>query len=228
MLAHPPNILVTTPESLAIIINSDKFSENLKDVKYVVIDEIHELANNKRGVHLSLSIERLAALVGHDFVRIGLGATLSPLDNAARFLVGYKDGKERDCVIVDATWDKKLDFSTICPVKDIINAPDEEIEESIYKTIDRIIKENRTTLVFTNTRSGTERVVYNLMRRFKYAEDIAAHHGSLSRESRLGVEDLLKKGKLKCVVSSTSLELGIDIGTIDNVIQIGSRRACQG
>lgn len=225
-LKNPPNILVTTPESLAILINSEKFAEHLKSVRYFIIDELHELANNKRGVHLSLSIERLAELVGHDFVRIGLGATLSPLENAGRFLVGYRDGKERDCYIIDATWDKKMEFTTMCPVKDIINASDNLIENSIYANINSIIKENKTTLVFTNTRSGTERVVYNLMKRYKYAEeDIAAHHGSLSREARLGVEDLLKKGKLKCAVSSTSLELGIDIGTIDNVVQIGSPKS---
>ncbi len=224
-LRKPPNILVTTPESLAILINSEKFSQNMKDVRYVIIDEMHELANNKRGVHLSMSIERLADLIGHDFVRIGLGATLSPLDDAAKFLVGYRDGKERDCFIIDATWNKQLEFGVMCPVRDIINAPDAKIEESIYKTIDKIIKENRTTLVFTNTRSGTERVVYNLIKRYGYGEDIAAHHGSLSREARLGVEDMLKKGNLKCAVSSTSLELGIDIGTIDNVVQIGSPKS---
>ncbi len=226
MLAHPPNILITTPETLAIMINSEKFSRHLNGVKYVIIDELHELANNKRGVHLSLSIERLSNMIGHDFIRIGMGATLSPLDNAARFLAGYNGEKERDCYIVDATWDKRMDFIAVCPVPDIINERDSIIENSIYKLIDSIIKKNKTTLVFTNTRSGTERVVYNLSKRFKYSDDsIAAHHGSLSREMRLGVEDLLKKGKLRAAVSSTSLELGIDIGTIDNVVQIGSPKS---
>jgi len=225
-LKHPPNILVTTPESLAILLNASKFSESFKDLKYIVIDELHELANNKRGVHLSLSVERLAELCGHDFVRIGLGATLYPLEEAARFLVGYNNGVERECYIVDATWDKKMEFTTICPVKDIINTSDEKIESSIYKILDSIIKKNKTTLVFTNTRSGTERVVFNLMKRFKYSEqELAAHHGSLSREIRLGVEEMLKKGSLKCVVSSTSLELGIDIGYIDNVVQLGSPKS---
>ena len=227
MLRNPPNILVTTPESLAILLNAQKFSENLKSVKYVVIDEIHELANNKRGVHLSLSLERLADLAGRDFTRVGLGATLYPLETAAGFLVGYgDDGKERDCYIIDATWDKKMDYTTVCPVSDIVNATDQKIDESIYKTLNEIIEKNKTTLIFTNTRSGTERVIYNLMRRFKYGEEnIAAHHGSLSRELRLGVEEMLKKGKLKCVVSSTSLELGIDIGYIDNVVQLGSPKS---
>jgi ATP-dependent helicase Lhr and Lhr-like helicase len=226
MLAHPPNILITTPESLAIMINSERFVENLKEVKYFIVDELHELANNKRGVHLSLSIERLVSIIGHDFLRIGLGATLHPLEEAARYLVGYDGEVERSCYIVDATWDKQMDYIAICPVKDIINASDQLVEGSIYKMLDSIIKKNKTTLIFTNTRSGTERVVYNLQKRYKYNEDsIAAHHGSLSREIRLGVEDMLKKGKLKVAVSSTSLELGIDIGTIDNVIQIGSPKS---
>ncbi|MGC9099164.1 MAG: ATP-dependent helicase [Candidatus Micrarchaeia archaeon] len=225
-LKHPPNILVTTPESLAILLNASKFSESFKDLKFVVIDELHELASNKRGVHLSVSVERLAEICGHDFVRIGLGATLYPLEEAARFLVGYKGDSERDCYIVDATWDKKMEFETICPVKDIINSSDEKIENSIYKILNNIIEKNKTTLIFTNTRSGTERVVFNLSRKFKYTEEeIAAHHGSLSREVRLGVEDMLKKGQLKCVVSSTSLELGIDIGFIDNVVQLGSPKS---
>jgi ATP-dependent Lhr-like helicase len=226
MLKKPPNILVTTPESLAILINSERFVEHLKGVRYFVVDELHELANNKRGVHLSLSVERLAGIIGHDFTRIGMGATLAPLDEAARFLVGYSGEEERDCSVVDATWDKKLDFVAMSPVRDIVNASDAVIDNSIYRTIDAVIRKNRTTLVFTNTRSGTERVVYNLIKRFKYGEEhIAAHHGSLSRETRLGVEELLKKGKLKAAVSSTSLELGIDIGTIDNVVQIGSPKS---
>ncbi len=226
-LRKPPNILVTTPESLAILLNAERFSENMKSVMYVVIDEMHELANNKRGVHLSLSLERLTDLVGADFLRIGLGATLYPLELAARFLVGYKNGtEERDCCIIDATWDKRMEYKAMCPVPDIVNASDRRIDSAIYSTLDRIIKKNKTTLIFTNTRSGTERVVYNLMRRFKYGEEhIAAHHGSLSREARLGVEETLKKGKLKCAVSSTSLELGIDIGSIDNVVQLGSPKS---
>ncbi len=227
MLRKPPNILVTTPESLAILLNSERFMENMKSVRYVVIDEMHELANNKRGVHLSLSLERLGALIGTDFLRVGLGATLHPLELAARFLVGYRNGtEERDCYIIDATWDKRMEYKTLCPVPDIVNATDRRIDTAIYATLDRIIKRNRTTLIFTNTRSGTERVVYNLRRRFKYGEEhIAAHHGSLSREARLDVEELLKRGKLKCVVSSTSLELGIDIGSIDNVVQLGSPKS---
>ncbi len=227
MLRSPPNILVTTPESLAIILNSQKFLENMTALKYLVIDEIHELANNKRGVHLSLSVERLREIVGRDLIRVGLGATLSPLDEAAKFLVGHReDGAERDCMIVDATWDKRMEFGVVCPVSDIVNEDDGKIENAMYKKINGVITDNKTTLIFTNTRSGTERVVYNLVKRFKYGEEsIAAHHGSLSRDTRLGVEEMLKKGKLRVAVSSTSLELGIDIGSIDNVVQIGSPKS---
>ncbi len=225
MLARPPNILVTTPESLAILINSEKFVEHLKSVEYIIVDEIHELANNKRGVHLSLSIARLENIIGHDVAKIGLGATLHPLEEAAKYLVGWNGREPMDCIIVDASWSKKLEVKTISPVKDMIYAKDGEIEDAMYKELDQIIKKSKSTLIFTNTRSGTERVVFNLKKRFNYGEDIAAHHGSLSRESRLEVEELLKKGSLKCVVSSTSLELGVDVGTIENVIQLGSPKS---
>ena len=224
-LLKPPHILVTTPESLAILLNSEKFALNFKGLEYVIIDELHELANNKRGVHLALSLERLADLSESNFTRVGLGATLHPLDEAAKFLVGYDQGKPRDCLIVDASWSKPLDIRVMSPVSDLIYAEEGSAEDSMYEEINRIIKESKSTLIFTNTRSGTERVVYNLKKRFKYGEDIAAHHGSLSRESRLEVEELLKKGSLKCAVSSTSLELGIDIGAIENVIQLGSPKS---
>jgi ATP-dependent helicase Lhr and Lhr-like helicase len=225
MLVKPPNILVTTPESLAILINSEKFVEHFKGLEYIIIDEIHELANNKRGVHLSLSIARLESIIGHKTTKVGLGATLYPLDEAAKFLVGWNGKDADDCIIVDASWSKKLEVKALSPVKDMIYAEDGEIDTAMYKELDRIIKESKSTLVFTNTRSGTERVVFNLKKRFGYGEDIAAHHSSLSRESRFEVEELLKKGGLKCVVSSTSLELGVDIGAIDNVIQLGSPKS---
>lgn len=226
-LRNPPHILITTPESLAIILNSPKFSEKLKSIEYLIIDEIHELANNKRGVHLSLSVERLADLVGKDFVRIGLGATLHPLEEAAKFLVGLNDnGEFRDCHIVDVSWEKGYDLKVLSPVDDLIYTSEEKIEEETYKLLNNIIKKNKTTLIFTNTRSGTERVVFNLKKKFGYTDDdIAAHHGSLSREVRLEVEDRLKKGELKAIVCSTSLELGIDIGYISTVVQLGSPKS---
>ena len=225
-LIRPPNILVTTPESLAIMINSKRFIENIGGIEYLIIDEIHELASNKRGVHLSLSIERLMAIVKKNVVRIGLGATIYPLEEAAKFLVGYSAGNTlRECKVIDASWSKKLEVIALSPVNDLVHTPNKDIDNAIYKKIDSIIKNNRSTLIFTNTRSGTERVVFNLKSRYGYGNDIAAHHGSLSKDTRLEVEEKLKKGELSCVVTSTSLELGVDIGSIENVIQLGSSKS---
>lgn len=222
-LKKPPHILITTPESLAILLNSRRFVEKLKNVKWVVVDELHELAPNKRGVHLSLSIERLRNLVGKDFVRIGLGATLHPVKEAAKFMVGLKKGKIRPCKIVDVSWFKKFDLKLLCPTQDIIYTSADRMNALMYRLLDKLIARQRTTLVFTNTRSGTERVVYHLKSLGKYPEtSIEAHHGSLSRELRWDVEERLKRGLLKAVISSTSLELGIDIGYIDLVAQLGS------
>lgn len=228
-LKMPPHILITTPESLAIMLNSPRFIENLKTVKFLVIDEIHELASNKRGVHLSLSVERLQEFVGREIVRIGLGATLHPLEEAAKFLAGCKDGGEpRKCKIVDVSWYKPYDLKVICPVKDIIHASADSMNEALYDVLDELISRHKTTLIFTNTRSGTERVVFHLKEKFgdRYTDEtLGAHHGSLSREIRLDVEERLKKGMLKAVVCSTSLELGIDIGYVDLVVQIGSPKS---
>lgn len=180
------------------------------------------------GVHLSLSLERLQGIVEKEFVRIGLGATLHPLEEAARYLVGYGGGELRECKIVDVSWYKPYDLQVLCPVKDIVHTPAGRLNASMYSLLDKLISRHRTTLVFTNTRSGTERVVYQLKEKWreKYTDEtIGAHHGSLSREIRLDVEDKLKKGLLKAVISSTSLELGIDIGYIDLVVQIGSPKS---
>ena len=228
-LRTPPHILITTPESLAVLLNAPKFVERLRTLRWVVIDEIHELANNKRGVHLSLSLERLREVVGREFQRIGLGATLHPLEEAAKYLVGYRDdGSPRSCKIVDVSWYKEYDLKVVCPLRDIVHASAEQVNTAMYGLLDRLISEHTTTLVFTNTRSGTERVVYQLKTRWpeKYTDEtIGAHHGSLSREIRLDVEDRLKRGELRAVVCSTSLELGIDIGYIDLVVQIGSPKS---
>jgi ATP-dependent Lhr-like helicase len=228
-LKVPPHILITTPESLAVLLNAPKFSKHLRTIRWLIIDEIHELANNKRGVHLSLSIERLRELVGKEFQRIGLGATLHPLEEAAKFLVGYDNrGRLRNCKVVDVSWFKPFDLKVICPLRDIIHSSTVACNAAMYNLLHKLISNHRTTLVFTNTRSGTERVVYHLKGRWGdiYNDDtIGAHHGSLSRETRLDVEDRLKKGLLKAVVCSTSLELGIDIGYIDLVAQIGSPKS---
>jgi ATP-dependent Lhr-like helicase len=227
-LKVPPHILITTPESLAILLNAPKFSAHLRTVRWVVVDEIHELASNKRGVHLSLSLERLRELAGKDFIRIGLGATLHPLKEAARYLVGYENGKERSCRVVDVSWYKPYNLTLLCPVQDLIHTDAENLNHEMYSLLDKLITGHTTTLVFTNTRSGTERVVFHLKNKWddKYTDDtIGAHHGSLSRETRLDVEDRLKEGLLRAVVCSTSLELGIDIGYIDLVAQIGSPKS---
>ncbi len=227
-LKLPPHILITTPESLAVLLNAPRFIENLKTVKWVIVDEIHELANNKRGVHLSLSLERLRELIGRDFIRIGLGATLHPLEEVAKFLVGYQEDKLRSCKLVDVSWYKPFDLKVLSPLKDIVKSTAERTNAALYNLLDELISKHRTTLIFTNTRSGTERVVYHLKHKWreKYSDTtIGAHHGSLSREIRLDIEERLKKGLLKAVVCSTSLELGIDIGYIDLVVQIGSPKS---
>lgn len=229
MLKKSPHILITTPETLAIVLCAPKFREKLKKVRYVIVDEIHSLAENKRGVHLSLTLERLQNLAGN-FTRIGLSATIAPLEEVAKFLVGYeetyKDGKilmlPRDCLIIDVNFLKQLDIKVLCPVEDLMNASQEEINERMYELVKDLIEKHKTTLIFTNTRSGTESVVFHLKERFKYKDSIMAHHSSLSRELRLEAENKLKEGKLKAIVCSTSLELGIDIGYIDLVILISS------
>lgn len=227
MLKTPPHILITTPESLSILLCAPKFRENLKGVKYVVVDEIHSLADNKRGVHLSLTLERLQNLAG-SFTRIGLSATVHPLEKVAGFLVGYEQGEPRNCRVVDVNYMKQLDMKVLCPVEDIVESDPEEVNRALYKLLDELISAHKTTLIFTNTRSGTESVVFNLKKKFgdKYNEDnIMAHHSSLSKELRLEAENKLKRGELKVVVSSTSLELGIDIGYIDLVILVSSPKS---
>jgi ATP-dependent helicase Lhr and Lhr-like helicase len=232
MLLKPPHILITTPESLAIVLSSSKFVDNLKKVEWCIIDEIHALAENKRGVHLSLSLERLQTL-SPAMARTGLSATISPLDEIAKFLVGVRDtsnGAFRNCRICDVQFVKKMDVKVLSPVSDLIDSSYYSMSESMYKLIDSLIQKHKTTLIFTNTRSATERVINHLKEKFpgRYATDeptIGAHHGSLSKTARYSVENALRKGKLKCVVTSTSLELGMDIGYIDLVILLGSPKS---
>ncbi len=231
MLRKPPHILITTPETLAIILVAPKFREKLKTVRWVIVDEVHSLAENKRGAHLTLSLERLRELTERDFVRIGLSATINPLEDVARFLAGYDDdGTPRNCVIVDARYAKRKSLKVVSPVSDLIYTPSQEVTQRMYETLYDIVKRHRTTLIFTNTRSGTERVVFHLKQLARKRKDlpedsIAAHHSSLSRGVRLDVEEKLKRGELKAIVSSTSLELGIDIGYIDVVAQVGSPKS---
>ncbi|PIN80926.1 hypothetical protein COV11_02940 [Candidatus Woesearchaeota archaeon CG10_big_fil_rev_8_21_14_0_10_30_7] len=222
MTKNPPHIFITTPESLGIVLSSTKFIDNLKNVDWCVIDEVHALAENKRGVHLSLSLERLHALAGH-MCRVGLSATVSPIDEIARFLVG----PQRGCKIVDVQFMKNVDLQVMSPVPDLINCPHTLMHKEMYSLLNKLIQEHRTTLIFTNTRSATERVVDYLKNKFpkNYLDNIGAHHGSLGKEMRLMIENRLRKGDLKVIVSSTSLELGIDIGFIDLVICLGSPKS---
>ena len=226
MLKHPPHILITTPESLAIMLTSIKFRDLLKNVEWFIADEIHALAENKRGVHLSLSVERLNRIAPY-MARIGLSATIAPLEEIAKFLVGYENGKSRNCKIVDVQFIKNMDLKVLSPVPDLVDMEHAMMHNSMYSLIDDLIQSHRTTLVFTNTRSATERVVHHLKEKFpkKYAENIGAHHGSLSKALRHSIENRLRKGELKVIVSSTSLELGIDIGYIDLVICLGSPKS---
>ncbi len=233
MLKKPPHILITTPESFAIVLSSPKFSEHLSRLDWLIVDEIHALAENKRGVHLSLSLERLQEKT--DFARVGLSATISPLEEIARFLVGRRYGRAlgeglddpwRDCTIVDARFDRPMDLQVVSPVRDFIKASGGALTGSLYKTIGALMARHRSTIVFTNTRSGTERLVHELKERYpKHAERIGAHHSSLSKERRFSIERRLKAGEMKCVVSSTSLELGVDIGSVDLVILMGSPKS---
>lgn len=227
MLHNPPHILITTPESLAILLVAPKFREHLKKTRWVIVDEIHELCNSKRGVHLSLSLERLESICDAPFARVGLSATIHPLDLVARYLVGNSpEGTERECVICDTRFIKPMEVAVSAPSGDLVHGHYDSICDVMYAQVKRSIESNTTTLIFTNTRSGTERLVYQLSNRKILDENlVAAHHGSLSKELRLRVEDSLKKGEMKAVVTSTSLELGLDIGYIDLVFQIGSPKS---
>jgi len=219
MLKNPPHIIITTPESLAISLTTKKFIELFYGVEFVIVDEIHSLGN-KRGVYLSISLERLEDISKITPVRIGLSATIAPLEEVASFLVG----NNRECFIADVKTNKGIDIKVLTAG---LYDDSLDIHSSLYNLIDSLIQEHKTTIIFTNTRAATERVVNHLKEKFpeNYLERIEAHHSSLSKEHRFTVEDKLRKGELKVVVSSTSLELGIDIGYVDLVILLGSPKS---
>ncbi len=200
----PPHILITTPETLAIVLCSPKFSKSLTNVRFLIVDEIHAMAENKRGTHLSLSMERLQRIQEGEMVRIGLSATISPLEEIARFLVGYNYGEERDCVIADVTFEKPMDLKVVSPINDFFSASAEEISDRLYDLLAEYVKSSKTTLIFTNTRSATERVVYHLKKRLKDFP-IKAHHSSLSKEVRLEVENESKRETEVCGVFNEPL-----------------------
>ncbi|AAT43465.1 ATP-dependent helicase [Picrophilus oshimae] len=222
MLSKPPHILITTPESLSLVLTANKFREKFFGVEYVIVDEIHEISSTKRGSLLSLNLERLAYIAGN-FVRIGLSATQAPLDLIAAYLCGYDGEKRRECRIIEVNTNKYLDLRVITPSKDLTKVSYEIATEKMYDIIVDLVNSHKTTLIFTNTRGSTEHVAMRLKARG--IENIEAHHSSLGKETRVDVENKLKRGELKCVITSTSLELGIDIGYIDLVIQIGSPKS---
>src|ERR1043165_352794 len=246
MTKKPPHIVVTTPESLYILLTSDGGRRMLSTVRTLIVDEIHAMVDDKRGSHLSLSVERLEALVRSagvpraseekaagetpaypSLVRIGLSATQKPIEEVARFLVGTAnidaDGVP-NCTIIDSGHVRRLDLAIEVPNSPLESLMSNEVWEEIYDRITEMIRQHKTTLVFVNTRRMAERVARHLGERLG-DENVTSHHGSLAREIRLAAEQRLKSGELSALVATASLELGIDIGAVDLVVQIGSTRA---
>src|SRR5215471_10880840 len=220
MAKRPPHILVTTPESLYLLLTSDGGRGMLRTVSTVIVDEIHALVRDKRGSHLAISLERLEELAGRPVQRVGLSATQKPLSDVARFLVGT----DRDCALVDAGTFRELDLGIEIPPSPLSTVCSHEQWQEIYARIGELIREHRTTLVFVNTRKMAERIAGQLTRLLG-EEAVTSHHGSLSKARRLDAEERLKAGKLRALVATASLELGIDIGDVDLVIQVGATRS---
>jgi ATP-dependent Lhr-like helicase len=225
MRRRPPHIIVTTPESLYILLGSESGRGMLSTTRAVIVDEIHAMAGNKRGSHLSLSLERLAALSRHKVVRIGLSATQKPIEDIAYFLTGVDEiGTPHPCTIIDAGHQRKRDLALELPPSPLEAVMSKEVWEENYNRMAELIRQHRTTLIFVNTRRLVERITGQLSDRLG-TDTIAAHHGSLSKEQRFDAEERLKFGKLKALVATASLELGIDIGDVDLVCQVGSPRS---
>ncbi|MFZ3265154.1 MAG: DEAD/DEAH box helicase [Terriglobales bacterium] len=226
MLKRPPHILVTTPESFYILLTAEKSRAILRDVETVIVDEIHAVADDKRGVHLALSLERLEALTERPPVRIGLSATQKPIEEVARFLAGNSDPHHPrpEPVIVNIGHQRKMDLGVEVPASELGPVASNEMWDEIYERIVELVNAHRSTLVFVNTRRLAERIAHQLGERLG-EENVAAHHGSLSRKLRLEAERKLKEGQVKVLVATASLELGIDVGTVDLVCHISSPRS---
>ncbi len=226
MRKRPPHIVVTTPESLYVLLGSESGRAMLSTTQTVIVDEIHALIESKRGSHLALTLERLEALCGRRLVRVGLSATQKPIDEVARFLVGTSHIDANgvpDCAIVDVGHARERDLAIEVPPAPLEAVMSHEIWALVYDRLATLIREHRTTLVFVNTRRMAERLARQLSERLG-KEVVTAHHGSLSKEHRLDAEQRLKRGELKVLVATASLELGIDIGDVDLVCQLGSPR----
>jgi ATP-dependent Lhr-like helicase len=228
MIKRPPHLLVTTPESLYLMVTAQRSRENLTRVRTLIVDEIHAVARDKRGSHLALTLERLEALCERRPVRIGLSATQKPIDTVARLLVGVSSARAepatRPCTVIDLGHQRRLDLGIEVPASEIEAVASGEQWGEILDRIAELVASHRTTLVFTNTRRLTERIAHQLEERLG-AESVAAHHGSLSKERRLKAENRLRSGDLAVLVATASLELGIDIGPVDLVCQLGSPRS---
>ncbi len=226
MRKRSPHIVVTTPESLYILLTSKSGRRMLATTRTVIVDEIHSLAPNKRGAHLALSLERLAALTGRGPTRIGLSATQKPIEDIARFLVGERSdaaGRPR-CSVIDTGHVRQRDLAIELPPSPLEAVMSNEVWQQVYDRLAELVREHRTTLIFVNTRRLAERAARHLSERLG-DENVAAHHGSLAREHRLDAEQRLKRGELRALVATASLELGIDIGDVDLVCQLGSTRS---
>jgi ATP-dependent Lhr-like helicase len=225
MRRTPPHILVTTPESLFILLTSASGRAMLATVRTVIVDELHAVADTKRGAHLALSLERLAALCAQEPVRIGISATQKPMERMAEFLVGNRAPNAAGaCAIVDAGFTRRRDLAIELPASPLAPVMANEVWAEIYDRLAELVREHRTTLIFVNTRRLAERAARHLADRL--GEDaVTAHHGSLARDHRLDAEERLKAGKLQVLVATASLELGIDIGDVDLVCQIASPKS---
>ena len=227
MLRRPPHILVTTPESLYLLLTSEKSRKLLGSVETIIVDEIHALVRDKRGSHLALSLARLEALCAQPPVRIGLSATQRPIEGIARFLVGTErvdEAGKPDCQIIDGGHARELDLGIEVPPSELSAVCSHEQWAEIYTRLTELIAEHRSTLIFVNTRRLAERVAHHLCEMLG-DDAVASHHGSLSKQIRQSAEQRLKSGELKAIVATASLEMGIDIGYIDLVCQIGSPNA---
>ncbi|MEZ0333635.1 MAG: DEAD/DEAH box helicase, partial [Gemmatimonadales bacterium] len=243
MLRKPPHILVTTPESLYLLLTARRSRDMLRTVRTVIVDEIHAVLESRRGAHLALSLERLQHVAGRPIQRIGLSATMEPIEEVAEWLVGTppviprsvatrdlagagkipRSARDDNPVIVNSGHRRALDLGLELPKSPLDAVMSNEVWEEVYGRLTELIEAHRTTLVFVNTRRLAERVARHLAERLG-EEAVTAHHGSLSKESRLDAEERLKTGKLRALVATASLELGIDIGYVDLACQLGTPR----
>ncbi|MFD0681519.1 MULTISPECIES: DEAD/DEAH box helicase [unclassified Paenibacillus] len=225
MLRNPPDVLVTTPESLYLLLTSPKGRMMLKTVLFCVVDEIHDLAADSRGLHLSVTLERLTDWIGATPQRIGVSATQKPIERIARFLGGWEADAERTVEVIESRMEKKFSIRVTLPEQALITKDKQEaIWKPLTEHIMKLIEDSRSALIFVNNRRLCERLTLRLNDHVGY-EMARSHHGSISREQRLEVEGALKAGELRCLVATSSLELGIDVGHIDLVLQIDSPKS---